>query len=123
MHRLIALAVLAAFVIAPAALAKERNIALTGKPSATTAGKTWTATVSITRDRQPDTGQAPTIRLLNNSISTAGRVVNVTTRATDDAGRLPRPRRVPERGHLARRRHRPDDRPRVSVRADEGARG
>jgi hypothetical protein len=86
MHRLIALAVLAALATAPAALAKERNIALTGKPAATTAGKTWTATVRITRDRQPDAGQAPTIRLLNNSISSAGRVVNVTMRATSMAG-------------------------------------
>jgi hypothetical protein len=86
MHRLIALAVLAALATAPAALAKERNIALTGKPAATTAGKTWTATVRITRDRRPDAGQAPTIRLLNNSISSAGRVVNVTMRATSMAG-------------------------------------
>jgi hypothetical protein len=82
MHKLIALAVLAALATAPAALAKERNIDLTGKPSATTAGKLWTATVSVTIDRQPSTGRTPTIRLLNNSISTAGRVVNVTTRTT-----------------------------------------
>ena len=86
MHKLIALAFLAALATAPAALAKERNIALTGKPSATTAGKAWTATVSVTIDRQPSTGRTPTIRLLNNSISTAGRVVNVTTRATSVPG-------------------------------------
>jgi hypothetical protein len=86
MYRLIALGVLAAFVTAPSASAKERSVALKGKPVATMAGKAWTATVSITRDRQPDSGQAPTIRLLNNSISTAGRVVNVTTRATDTPG-------------------------------------
>src|SRR3954451_23120288 len=82
MHRLIALAVLAAFATAPNALAKERNVELTGKTAAKNAGKTWTATGSITSAGQPATGRAPTIRLLNNSISTAGRVVNVTTRAT-----------------------------------------
>jgi hypothetical protein len=82
MHKLIALAALAALVTASAALAKERNVALSGKPAATTAGKAWTATVRVTRDRQPDAGTAPTVRLLNNSISTSGRVVNVTTRAT-----------------------------------------
>src|SRR5262245_27335711 len=82
MHKLIALAALTAVVAAPAALAKERNIALTGKPAATKAGKAWTATVSVTIDRQPSTGRTPTIRLLNNSISSTGRVVNVATRAT-----------------------------------------
>ena len=82
MQKLIAVAVVTAFATAPAALAKERNVALTGKPSVAKVGKAWTATVSVTRDRQPDAGQAPTIRLLDNSISTAGRVVNVTTRAT-----------------------------------------
>jgi hypothetical protein len=86
MQKLIAVAVVTAFATAPAALAKERNVALTGKPSVAKAGKAWTATVSVTRDRQPDAGQAPTIRLLNYSISTAGRVVNVTTRATDLPG-------------------------------------
>src|SRR5262245_55434098 len=82
MHKLIALGILAAFATAPAALAKERNIALAGKPGKTTAGKAWTATVSVTIDRQPSTGKTPTIRLLNNSISTAGRVVSVATRTT-----------------------------------------
>jgi hypothetical protein len=86
MHRLIALTALAALATAPAALAKERNVALAGKPTATKAGKAWTATVRITRDRQPDAGTAPTIRLLNNSISTAGRVVNATARATEMPG-------------------------------------
>ena len=86
MHKLIAFALLAALATAPAALAKERNIALTGKPSATKAGKVWTATVSVTIDRQPSTCRTPTIRLLDNSISTAGRVVNVTTRATSMPG-------------------------------------
>ena len=86
MHKLIALGVLAAFATAPAALAKERNIALAGKPGKTTADKAWTATVSVTINRQPSTGKTPTIRLLNNSISTAGRVVSVATRTTATPG-------------------------------------
>ena len=86
MHKLIGLAAFAALVIAPAAVAKERNIALAGKPATAKAGKAWTATVSVTIDRQPSTGKAPTIRLLNNSISSAGRVVNVTTNATEMPG-------------------------------------
>jgi uncharacterized protein (DUF2147 family) len=86
MRKLIVFTVLAALVTAPAASAKERNVALAGKPAATTAGKAWRATVSVTRDKQPDAGKAPTIRLINNSVSTAGRVVNITTRATSNVG-------------------------------------
>jgi hypothetical protein len=86
MQKLIAVAAVAACATAPAALAKERNVALAGKPSVAKAGKAWIATVTVTRDRQPDAGQPPTIRLLNNSISTAGRAVNITTRATEMPG-------------------------------------
>src|SRR5262245_46562267 len=82
MHKLIALAALAALLSAPTALAKDRNVALAGKPTATKAGKAWTATVGVTIDHMPSTGKTPTIRLLNNSISSAGRVVNVATRTT-----------------------------------------
>ena len=83
MHKLIAVAIVAAFATAPAALAKARNIALTGKPAVAKAGKAWTATVSVTRDKHQDAGKAPTIRLLNNSISTAGRVVSIRTTPTE----------------------------------------
>lgn len=86
MRKFIALAVLGAFATAPAALAKERNIALAGKPAVAKAGQVWTATVSVTRDKEPVAGKAPTIRLLNNSISTSSRVVNVTMRATSQIG-------------------------------------
>jgi uncharacterized protein (DUF2147 family) len=86
MRKLIVFTVLAALVTAPAASSKERNVALAGKPAATTAGKAWRATVSVTRDKQPDAGKAPTIRLISNSVSTAGRVVNITTRATSNVG-------------------------------------
>jgi len=85
MRKLIAFAVLAAFATAPAALAKERNVALAGKPSVAKAGQAWTATVSITRDKTPDGGRAPTIRLVNLSIASPG-VVNITTRATSQVG-------------------------------------
>ena len=86
MRKLIAFAALTAVVAAPAALAKERNIALAGKPARTTAGKAWTATVSVTRDRQPDAGTAPTVRLISQIVSTSGRVVNVVARATEEVG-------------------------------------
>ena len=86
MRKLIAFAALTAVVAAPAALAKERNIALAGKPSRTTAGKAWTATVTVTRDRQPDAGTAPTVRLVSQTISTSGRVVNVVARPTEEVG-------------------------------------
>ena len=86
MQKLIAVAVVAACAAAPAALAKERNVALAGKPTVAKAGKAWTATVTVTRDRQPDVGQSPMIRLLNTSIGTAGRVVNITTRPTEMPG-------------------------------------
>jgi uncharacterized protein (DUF2147 family) len=85
MRKVIVLGVLAAFVMAPAALAKERNVAMAGKPSATTAGKAWTATISITRDKMAVAGKAPVVRLINVSISSGG-VVNVTTHATARVG-------------------------------------
>jgi len=86
MRKLIVFAALTAMVAAPAALAKERNIALAGKPAATKAGKAWTATVTVTRDKQPDAGTAPTIRLVSTTISTSGRVVNIVARATEETG-------------------------------------
>jgi hypothetical protein len=87
MRKLIVLGVLAAFVSAPAALAKERNVALAGKPSAAKAGQAWTATVRVTRDKQPDAGRAPTIRLINLSVSSTGSsVVNIKSRATSQVG-------------------------------------
>jgi hypothetical protein len=86
MRKLIGFTALVALICVPAALAKERNVALAGKPSVAKAGKAWTATVSITRDKQPDAGNAPTIRLINMSISTASRIVNITARPTAEIG-------------------------------------
>ena len=85
MRKLIVFTALAAVVFVPAALAKERNIALTGKPSVAKAGQAWTATVSVTRDKQPQAGKAPTIRLINLAISSGG-VVNITSRPTSQLG-------------------------------------
>ena len=85
MRKLIVFAALAALICVPAALAKERNIALTGKPSVAKAGQVWTATVSVTRDKQPQAGKAPTIRLINLAISSGG-VVNVIARPTSQLG-------------------------------------
>ena len=86
MRKLIVFTALSAVICVPAALAKERNIALAGKPSVATAGQAWTATVSVTRDKQPQAGKAPTIRLISMSISTAGRVVNISARPTSKLG-------------------------------------
>jgi hypothetical protein len=85
MRKLIVFTAVAALVCVPAALAKERNIALTGKPSVAKAGQAWTATVSVTRDKQPQAGKAPTIRLINLAISSGG-VVNVIARPTSQLG-------------------------------------
>jgi hypothetical protein len=82
MRKLIALAALATLVAVPAALAKERNVALTGVPAAPHAGKPFTVTITVTRDKMPVTGKAPTVRLLSSSIS----VINITARATDRIG-------------------------------------
>ena len=49
MRKLIVLAVLAALVAAPAALAKERNITMIGADVAPKAGQPWTATRSRRR--------------------------------------------------------------------------
>ena len=86
MRKLIVFMALAAVVFVPAAFAKERNIALAGKPSVATAGQAWTATVSITRDKEPQAGKPPTIRLISMSISSAGRVVNINARPTSKLG-------------------------------------
>ena len=86
MRKLIVFTALTALICVPAAFAKERNLALTGKPSVTKAGKAWTATVRVTIDKEPQAGKAPTIRLINQSISTAARVVNISARPTSELG-------------------------------------
>ena len=82
MRKLIVLVAFALLVPAAVALAKERNIALTGVPTAPQADKAFTATVSVTRDKTPVAGKAPVVRLLSSSIS----VINITARATNKIG-------------------------------------
>jgi hypothetical protein len=87
MRKLVVLAALAALVSAPAAIAKERNLALAGKPSVTTAGKASRVTITITRDRQPDAGRSPIVRLISSSsVGSTSRVVNIVSRATTKMG-------------------------------------
>ena len=87
MRKVVAFAALAALVAAPAAIAKERNLALTGKPSITTAGKASRVTITVTRDKQPDAGRSPIVRLVSSSsVSTSSRVVNIVARATTKMG-------------------------------------
>jgi hypothetical protein len=71
-----------ALLVPAVALAKERNIALTGVPTAPHADKAFTVTITVTRDKKPDGGKAPTVRLLSSSVS----VMNITARATDRIG-------------------------------------
>jgi hypothetical protein len=76
-----------ALVAVPVALAKERNVELIGIPASATAGKAFTAKISITRDRRPDAGRAPTVRLINQSVSSTGsNVINITARSTGVTG-------------------------------------
>ena len=82
MRKLIALLALAALVAGPAALAKERNVAMVGKPLTPKAGQAWNATISVKVDRKLVAGKAPVVRI----ISSAGRTVNVASRATTTAG-------------------------------------
>ena len=120
MRKLIVFTALTALICVPAALAKERNLTLAGKPSVTKAGKAWTATVNVTIDKEPQAGKAPTIRL-HQPVDQHRRTRRQHHCAPDGrARRLPRAGRVSERGNVARRRRRHDDRPRVLVRANVG---
>ena len=85
MRKLIVFTALAALICVPAALAKERTVALAGKPSVAKAGQAWTARVTVTIDKEPQAGKAPTIRLINLAISSGG-VVNITARPTSTLG-------------------------------------
>ena len=86
MRKILVVAAIVAVVAVPAALAKERNVALRGVPSVAKAGRVLIAKINITIDRRPSGGNAPTVRLINNSISTTGRVINITARPTAQLG-------------------------------------
>ena len=82
MRKLSVLAVLAALVAAPAALAKERNITMTAADVAPKAGQPWTATLRVAVDGTPAPGMGPMVRIVNR----AGRTVYVAARPTAKAG-------------------------------------
>ena len=82
MLKLSVLAVLAALVAAPAALAKERNITMTAADVAPKAGQPWTATLRVAIDGTPAPGMGPMVRIVNR----AGRTVHVGSRPTAKAG-------------------------------------
>ena len=82
MQKLTALAVLAAFAITPAALAKERNIAMTAAPVAPKAGQVWTATLKVLIDGEPADGLGPMVRI----VSRTGKTVYIASKPTSQAG-------------------------------------
>jgi hypothetical protein len=82
MLKLSLLAVLAALVAAPAALAKERNITLTAADVAPKAGHAWMATLKVAIDGKPAPGMGPMVRIVNR----AGKTVYVASKPTSRAG-------------------------------------
>src|SRR6266581_4538553 len=82
MRKLIALLALAALVAGPAALAKERNVAMIGAPVAPKAGQAWNATISVKIDGKLVPGKTPILRI----VSVAGRTINVPSRPTTKSG-------------------------------------
>jgi hypothetical protein len=71
-----------ALLSAAAALAKERNVSMIGAPAAPTAGRAWTATVSVKMDGHYTIGKAPAVRLINP----AGKALTVVSTPTSRAG-------------------------------------
>jgi hypothetical protein len=82
MPKLIVLLGVAALVTAPAALAKERNVSMTGAPAALKAGQAWTATIAIKMDGRYTIGKAPAVRIVNS----AGKALTIVSRPTLRAG-------------------------------------
>ena len=82
MRKLSVFAVLAALVVAPAALAKERNITMSSADVAPKAGQPWTATLRVVVDGTPAPGLGPMVRIVNR----AGRAVFIASKPTAKAG-------------------------------------
>jgi hypothetical protein len=82
MRKLLVLLALAALVPATAALAKERNVSMSGAPVAPKAGHAWTATIAVKMDGRYRPGKAPAVRLING----AGKVWTTTSTPTLRAG-------------------------------------
>ena len=82
MRKLIVALSAVALVAAPAALAKERNVSLTGAPAAAKAGHAWVATISVKMDGHYVIGKAPSVRLIN----AAGRAITIVSTPTSRTG-------------------------------------
>ena len=82
MRKLSVLAVLVAFALAPAALAKERNISLAAAPFSPKAGHVWTATLTVLIDGEPADGLGPMMRI----VSRTGKTMYIASQPTAQAG-------------------------------------
>jgi hypothetical protein len=82
MRKLVVLAVLAAAVAAPTALAKERNLSMIGAPAAPKAGHAWTMTIRVLIDGEPADGMGPMVRIVNR----AGTTKSIPSTATAKTG-------------------------------------
>jgi hypothetical protein len=82
MRKLIVLLGTTALVVAPGALAKERNVSMIGAPAAPKAGQPWTAMISVKMDGRYTIGKAPSVRVIN----TAGKVLAIASTPTSRAG-------------------------------------
>ena len=81
MRRLSVLVVLAALVVAPTALAKERNITMTAADVAPKAGHAWLATLRVAIDGKPSPGVGPMVRIIR-----ASKTVYIASKPTSRAG-------------------------------------
>src|SRR5439155_22660661 len=64
MRKLSVLAVLAALLAAPTALAKERNMSMTSADVSPKAGQPWLATIRVVMDGRPAPGLGPMVRII-----------------------------------------------------------
>ena len=81
MRKLSALAVLAALLAAPTALAKERNMTMTSLDVAPKAGHAWLARIRVVMDGHPAPGLGPMVRIVRGT-----KTVYIATRRTPTAG-------------------------------------
>jgi hypothetical protein len=82
MRKLSALALLAALLAVPTALAKERNMTMTSVDVAPKAGHPWLARIRVVMDGRPAAGIGPMVRI----VSRAGKTIYIASRRTPKAG-------------------------------------
>jgi hypothetical protein len=84
MRKLIVSLGVAALVSAPAALAKERNVAMTAAPVAPKAGQAWTATITVKVDGRlfASRGSTPAVRIIRAD----GKAITVVSTSTARPG-------------------------------------